>query len=92
VLTARYDNVNPPALQRLVEGGVQLRPFSRDIMEAAHQHSFELYEEQASADPSYRKIYDAWSAFRNVSDRWFGTAEWEYSRFAFAQPQGDRDA
>ncbi len=82
LLTARYDNVNPPALDRLIAGGTQLRPFSQDIMEAAYRESFDLYETQASADPAYRKLYEAWKSFRSVSDRWFGTAEWEYARFA----------
>jgi TRAP-type mannitol/chloroaromatic compound transport system substrate-binding protein len=81
VLTARYDNVNPPALDRLVAGGVQLRPFSQDIMAAAYRESFDLYESQAAADPAYRKLYEAWKAYRAVSDRWFGTAEWEHARF-----------
>ncbi len=85
IMTARYDNVNPPALDRLIAGGVQLRPFSQDIMEAAYTASFELYEEQAAADPTYRRIYDAWNAYRKVSDRWFATAEWQYARFAFGR-------
>ena len=85
IMTARYDNVNPPALERLIAGGVQLRAFSQDIMEAAYKASFELYEEQAAADPTYRRIYDAWNSYREVSDRWFATAEWEYARFAFGR-------
>lgn len=85
IMTARYDAKNPPALQRLIKAGVKLRPFSDDIMEAAYLASFELYEEQAAADPAYRKIYEAWKRARSDSYRWFNTAEQAYARFAFGR-------
>jgi TRAP-type mannitol/chloroaromatic compound transport system substrate-binding protein len=85
IMTARYDALNPPALARLIESGVQLHPFSQDIMAAAHRTSFELYEEQAAADAGYRRVYEAWKAFREVAYAWSGTAEHEYARFAYEQ-------
>ena len=85
IMLARYDAKNPPALQRLIRAGVQLRPFSAEIMEAAYLASFELYEEQAAADPAYRKIYEAWKRARSDSYRWFNTAEQAYARFAFGR-------
>jgi TRAP-type mannitol/chloroaromatic compound transport system substrate-binding protein len=85
-MTAQYDTLNPPAMMRLLGEGVQLRRFSDEIMEAARTASFELYEEQATADPTYRKIYDAWSSARGELYRWFGTAEAGYASFAFARP------
>lgn len=88
IMSARYDAVNPPALQRLIGAGVQLRPFHQEIMAAAHRTSFELYEEQAAADPGYRKVYEAWKKFRTESNAWFATAEQEYAQFAFAQSDG----
>jgi TRAP-type mannitol/chloroaromatic compound transport system substrate-binding protein len=85
IMTARYDALNPPALQRLLAAGVQLRRFPDDIMAAALRASFDLYEEQASADAAYRKVYEQWKVFRRQSYAWFETAELAYSEFAFRQ-------
>lgn len=82
-MTTRYDSLNPQALERLIAAGVQLRTFSRDIMEAAYRTSFDLYEEQAAADAGYRKLYEQWKQFRTASYRWFNTVEEEYTSFAF---------
>lgn len=83
VMQARYDQKNPPALKRLLEAGVQLRPFSDDIMEAARTGARELMEESAAADPSYRKIYEAWRVARDDQFKWFGAAELAYAKFQF---------
>ena len=83
LMVASYDAKNPPALQRLLQSGVQLRKFSDDIMEAAHSVAFELYEELASQDTLYRKIHTAWKKWRKESYQWFNTAELAYAAFAF---------
>ncbi len=82
-MTARYDHLNPLALERLLAAGVQLRTFPRDIMEAAYEASYDLFEEHAAADAGYRKIYEQWLQYRAVSDRWFNTAEADYTRFVY---------
>lgn len=78
-----YDARNPEALARLVDGGVQLRRFSPEIMQAASRAAFDIMEQHAAADAGYRKIYDAWKRFRDSSMRWFGTAEFAYAEFAY---------
>lgn len=85
-MLAAYDARNPQALQRLLERGIHLRPFSSEIMEAAYQHTFALYEELASASPLFRKVYVSWRAFRKQIFSWFDTAERAYAAFAF--PRG----
>ena len=85
VMQARYDQQNPPALARLLAEGVEIRPFSDDLMEAAHSASFEMFEEQAAADATYRKVYEAWKTARRDAYRWFATAEQTYGRYAFAR-------
>lgn len=81
-MMARYDAVNPPALRRLVDQGVSLVPFPDDVMEAALRVSESLLEENAAADPAYRRILDEWKPFRGESYRWFGVADQAYERFA----------
>ena len=81
-MTARYDALNPPALQKLIDGGTRLAPFPDDVMRAAETASFDLFEERAATDASYRKIFDAWKKFRALSYQWSGVAETAYAKFA----------
>lgn len=83
VMQARYDQRNPPALRELLAEGVEIRKFSDDLLQAARKTSFEMLEEQAAADATYRKIYEAWKTARRDAYRWFGTAELAYASFAF---------
>ena len=78
-----YDARNPAALQRLVAGGTQLRPFSDEIMSLARTTIGEILEGNAAADAQYRQVYDHWRSFKEASYRWFGTAELRYMGFAF---------
>ncbi len=82
-MLAEYDARNPPALQRLLENGVQLRPFPEDVMQEALSQSIALQEEQAAADPTYRNILNEWRKFRRDSARWFDTADLAYQNFAY---------
>ena len=80
-----YDARNPAALRRLVEGGVQLRAFSPEIMEVSRVASQEILEERAASDVAYRRVYEHWSAFRSEVFDWFSRAEWSYASAAFGQ-------
>ena len=82
-MQSSYDAKNPPALQRLLNEGITLRPFSSDIMEAAERHAFAVMEEEAAASASYNKIYTAFKTFRDQSYRWFATAEHTFAEAAF---------
>ena len=80
----RYDAKNPPALKELLAEGVQLRPFSDEILNASRRTAVELLEEEASADATYARIYDNWKKFRSSSFDWFATGELAYARFAWS--------
>jgi TRAP-type mannitol/chloroaromatic compound transport system substrate-binding protein len=83
VMQARYDQQNPAALERLLTKGVQIRPFSEDLLAAASRTALDMLEEQAASDATYRKVYEAWKKARKGAYRWFGTAELAYANFAF---------
>jgi TRAP-type mannitol/chloroaromatic compound transport system substrate-binding protein len=83
VMQARYDAQNPAALQRLLAEGITLRRFSDDILEAAQAATFEMLEEEAAKDATYRNLFDAWKKAREEQFRWFGTAELAYAEFSF---------
>lgn len=80
-MLARYDALNPPALQRLLAQGVKLQPFPDDLMRAARDASEQLLRDSAAADPGFRAVYDHWYAFREQSRAWHGRAELTYARF-----------
>jgi TRAP-type mannitol/chloroaromatic compound transport system substrate-binding protein len=78
-----YDQKNAPALQRLLQQGVQLKPFSDSIMTSARDTSRALLEEYATKDAGYKAVYDHWNKARTEMFSWFGTAELAYAKFAF---------
>ena len=80
-MLARYDVNNPKALRRLVAGGVQLRPFSRDIMNAAWKAANEVYAETSEKNPRFKKVYEPWKAFRDEQVLWFRVAEQNFDSF-----------
>lgn len=79
---AKYDSVNPPALLRLLESGTQLRPFSREILEAGQKATFELLEEKANSNADFKKVYESWKKFREEIYQWHAVNEVSYSNFA----------
>ncbi len=80
-MTAKYDALNPAALRRLVAQGVQLRPFSREIMEACYKATVEACEEEAAKNPKFKKIYLPWKSFRDDQILWFRVAEQNFDQF-----------
>ncbi len=89
-MQALYDSRNAAAIARMLagedgQGGIDMRPYSEEIMTAAAKATNELLEEQASSDATYRQIYDQWKKFREDSQRWFGTAESAFAQFAFGR-------
>lgn len=82
-----YDAKNPPALERLLSNGVELRRFSDEIMQAAFTASNELLQEEAAADPAYRTMLESYDRFKSSSNRWLGTSELSFTDFAY-----DREA
>jgi TRAP-type mannitol/chloroaromatic compound transport system substrate-binding protein len=86
-MMARYDAWNAQAIRRMVAGGAQLRPFSREIMAAAWTESHKLYDELAASNPVFKKVYDNWRPFRDQTFQWFRVAEQSYDNFAFTAGQ-----
>ena len=84
---ARYDAVNPAAIRRLVAGGAQLRPFSRDIMAACYKAAHQLYDETAAKNANFKKVYEPWKKFRDDEYLWFRISENSYENFAFTAAQ-----
>jgi len=79
---ARYDARNPVALRRLInDGGVKLRPFPGDLLKAAEETAFQLFDETAAADADFASIFKDWLAFRDAIHAWHGLAELGYLQY-----------
>jgi TRAP-type mannitol/chloroaromatic compound transport system substrate-binding protein len=80
-MSARYDARNPAALKRLVANGMQLRPFSQDIMEACLKASNEVNAETSATNPEYKKVLANLESFRNDQYLWWQVAEYSFDSF-----------
>ena len=83
-MVAKYDALNPPALKRLLGNGVKLQPFSNDIMAACYKATTETYDEIATKNEKFRKIYEPWKKFRGDEVEWFAVAENRFDNFMIA--------
>jgi TRAP-type mannitol/chloroaromatic compound transport system substrate-binding protein len=87
-MMAKYDSKNVPALQRLVKNGVKLHQFSAEILKAAQKAAYELYEDEAAKNPSWKKIYEPWKKFRAEQFLWHRVQEFAYESFVYNNPLG----
>ena len=74
-MIAKYDAKNPEALRRLVSGGAQLRQFPKPVLDACYKATQEFFDEQSAKSAEFKKIYEAWSKFRDEENLWFRVAE-----------------
>lgn len=84
---SRYESQNNEALQRLIQSGVQLRQYSDEIMKAAEQASFAIYDEFAAKDADFKGILAEWKQFRDRVYAWNKLNEGSFERFTYAQLQ-----
>ena len=80
-MMAKYDQVNPPALKRLLAGGTKLHAFSPPIMEACFKAAKELHDEISSTNASFKKVYESLNNYTNPAYQWFQVAELSYDSF-----------
>ncbi|MGG6237032.1 TRAP transporter substrate-binding protein [Nodosilinea sp. AN01ver1] len=83
-MLSRYETRNNEALQRLVDSGVQLREYSAEIMTAAQEATFDLYDEFAASDADFKAIYDDWRGFRDRIYAWSQLNQGAFERFVYS--------
>lgn len=88
-MMAKYDAENPAALQEILNNSdITLSPFPDDVMAAAEEAAFEIFDETAAANEAYRSIFDHWSAFRSSVQPWFAVAETSYLSYVESSVEG----
>src|SRR5436190_11836636 len=80
-MMAKYDQLNPQALRRLLAGGTKLHVFSPQIMDASYKATMELHAEVAKDNASFKKVNDSMMAFTKNAYQWFQVAENTYDQF-----------
>ena len=80
-MMAKYDELNPAALKRLLANGVKLHAFSPEIMEACSRRPRNCMPRSPRRTQSFKKVYDSMTAFSNNTYQWFQVAELGYDSF-----------
>ena len=74
-MMAKYDQVNPPALKKLLAGGTKLHAFPPDVMQASFKAAKELHNEVSASNANFKKVYESLTSYSNNSYAWFQVAE-----------------
>ena len=82
-MLSQFNSANQEALQRLISSGVELLPYSEEILQEARKITSDLYTEYASQDSTFRAIYNSWNAFRKGIHRWNGINERSFANLVF---------
>ncbi len=81
-MLARYDVKNIGALAQIRdESEVELRPFSDEVLSAARDASFALYDEFSQQDSDFAAIFTPWNDFRQKISEWHGFNELTYLNY-----------
>ena len=87
---AQYDARNPDALTDLVAAGAQLRPFSEEVLNACYTAAQDIYAEMSAANPAFKKMWDAISAFRAKHYLWAQLSEYNFDTFMMIQQRAGK--
>ncbi|AEG92399.1 TRAP transporter substrate-binding protein [Ramlibacter tataouinensis] len=80
-MTAKYDAMNPLALKRLVANKTQLKPFSKELMDAGYKASMEVFAEHEAKSPEFKKIHQDMRAFQRDQLLWERFSEYRFDSY-----------
>jgi TRAP-type mannitol/chloroaromatic compound transport system substrate-binding protein len=84
-MLAKYDALNPTALKQLVAAKTKVLPFSQAVLDASFKASMEVFAENDSKSPEWKKIYADLRAFQRDQVAWFRFAESRFDSFMAMQ-------
>ncbi len=81
-MLARYDAKNSEALIQIQEeADIEMRPFSKEVLDAARDASFSLYDDLIQKDGDFAAIFKEWDSFRKKIQTWHGFNEAAYLNY-----------
>ncbi|MEM6463104.1 MAG: TRAP transporter substrate-binding protein [Pseudomonadota bacterium] len=89
-LTARYDTLNPPTLNALIQYGTVLRPYSHDIMTACFNAAEETYAEISAENADFKTLHESYMGYRREAYLWFQMSEYAQDAFLMLQQRAGR--
>ena len=84
-MIGKYDTDNVPAMRRLIANGTQLRPFSREILDACYKATQEWCNENSAKNPKWKAIYEPWKKFLDDQHQWFRVAEQNFDNYMLSK-------
>jgi TRAP-type mannitol/chloroaromatic compound transport system substrate-binding protein len=69
----------------LLAAGVKLRPYPKDIMEAAEKAAFEIFDDTASKDADFKTVFTQWKAFREAVYTWNNINEFSFAGYVYSK-------
>ena len=79
-----FEAKNNAALRELIDvHNVQLKEFPKEVVKELRKLSTEVLEEQAAADPMFKKVYDAFLAFQKNIHAWNKLTEEPYQQLKY---------
>jgi TRAP-type mannitol/chloroaromatic compound transport system substrate-binding protein len=84
-MVGKYDTDNVAALRRLIANGAQLRPFSKEILDASYKATQDLYAEISAKNPKWKAIYDPWKKFLDDELQWFRVDEHQFDSYMLSK-------
>ncbi|MBT0570787.1 TRAP transporter substrate-binding protein [Curvibacter sp. CHRR-16] len=84
-MLAKYDALNPVALLQLVAAKTKVLPFSQQVLDASYKASMEVFAQNDSKSPEWKKIYADLRKFQRDQVSWFRYAEKSFDSFMSTQ-------
>ncbi len=84
-MVGKYDSDNVAAMRRLIANGAQLRPFSKEILDACYNATQETYAELSAKNPKWKAIYGPWKKFLDDEHQWFRVAEQPFDNYMLSK-------
>jgi TRAP-type mannitol/chloroaromatic compound transport system substrate-binding protein len=80
---AANDTYNSGGLRQLVAAGGKLRFFSKEIMDAAYDASFQTFDELKAKSPAFAKLYDPWKKYLDTVELYYRVGDASYDNYIY---------
>ena len=80
-MLSQYEALNVESLGTLKSQGTKFRAYPKAILKAAQKAAFEIYEENAKDNSTFKEVYEQWGKFREEIMAWNGINEQRFTNF-----------
>ncbi len=82
---AANDTYNSGGLRQLVAAGGKLRFFSKEILDAAYDASFQTFDELKAKSPAFAKLYDPWKKYLDTVELYYRVGDASYDNYIYGK-------